>query len=464
MIYASKRDHFEDVNRGRTRAQNPEMGLKLLLNHGGRDTHISICQRRLYSPVAKWVLQNTGEGEMTRLPERHELPDSLTERSQWVCWREDERDGNSTKVPVNPYTGGFASTTDSETWSDFETAREHAIESGIGLGFVFTEDDSLVGIDLDKCRVPTTGTASDWAATIIDRLDSYTEVSPSGTGFHVIVEGALPAGRNRRDTVEMYAHSRYFTVTGEHVEETPREIRERTDALTEIHREYVLEEAEGDKEHHSATTTPRVDLDDETLLERARAAQNGSKFERLWKGNTRGYDSHSEADMALCAILAFWSGGDSRQVDRLFRSSSLYRKKWDEVHFADGSTYGEKTVERAIEGTTEFYTPGGAVEADVSPFDREPDPVSARLTPVEGGQLATKGSKDWHEIVEEMSQSLSELERENDDLRIALEEERAARRVLEAQLKERDGPRSLWQRLLKPRSQTHRRDDSTADR
>lgn len=83
------------------------------------------------------------------------------------------------------------------------------------------------------------------------------------------------------------------------------------------------------------------------------AATNGAKFERLWNGNTAGYESHSEADMALCCLLAFWTGGDATQMDRLFRQSGMYRGKWDEVHYADGSTYGEKTVERAIQTTTE---------------------------------------------------------------------------------------------------------------
>jgi len=52
--------------------------------------------------------------------------------------------------------------------------------------------------------------------------------------------------------------------------------------------------------------------------------------------------------MALCCLLAFWTGGDQTQMEHLFRQSGLLREKWDEVHYADGSTYGEKTIERAI--------------------------------------------------------------------------------------------------------------------
>ena len=86
-------------------------------------------------------------------------------------------------------------------------------------------------------------------------------------------------------------------------------------------------------------------------------ASNGAKFERLWKGNTGGYDSQSEADMALCNLLAFWTGGDQTRIDELFRQSGLLREKWDEVHYADGSTYGEKTIERAVQNTSAFYDP-----------------------------------------------------------------------------------------------------------
>jgi len=75
--------------------------------------------------------------------------------------------------------------------------------------------------------------------------------------------------------------------------------------------------------------------------------------------------------MALCCLLAFWTGGDRTQMDHLFRQSGLLREKWDEVHYADGSTYGEKTIERAIATTSEFYDPdAGDDTADDTPADR----------------------------------------------------------------------------------------------
>ena len=320
------------------------------------------------------------------------LPEGVREREQWVCWREEDRDGKPTKIPVTPGAGGFASSTESDTWSDFETALEYTeTEHADGVGFVFTDDDPIVGVDLDDCRDPETGDVDDAARDIIDRLDSYTEVSPSGTGYHVLLRGELPEGRNRRGSIELYDTARFFTVTGDHVDETPTHVARRQDALAAIHREYVQDtgsdtasesEPRGATNGESATSgavNVDVDLEDEVLLEKARNASNGEKFERLWNGNTVGYDSQSEADMALCCLLAFWTGGDRTQMEQLFRQSGLHREKWDEVHYADGSTYGEKTIERAIATTSEFYDPDAGDDA-ADPHG-SPDGVTAGRTP-----------------------------------------------------------------------------------
>lgn len=326
------------------------------------------------------------------IDESEAIPETLREREQWVCWREEERDGKPAKIPVTPGTGGFASSTEAQTWASFETALEYTeTEHADGVGFVFTDNDPIVGVDLDDCRGPETGDIDDAAQDIIARLDSYTEVSPSGTGYHVLITGELPEGRNRRGSIELYDTARFFTVTGDHVERTPTHVARRQDALTAIHREYVQEttrdtvgesEQRGGVDDESSTTGAAdvdVDLEDDDLLEKATNASNGEKFERLWNGNTVGYDSQSEADMALCCLLAFWTGGDRTQMDQLFRQSGLLREKWDEVHYADGSTYGEKTIERAIAATSEFYDPDAGDDA-ADPHS-PPDKVTAGGTP-----------------------------------------------------------------------------------
>ncbi|WP_255150098.1 phage NrS-1 polymerase family protein [Halorarius halobius] len=372
---------------------------------------------------------------MTDAPDAAAVPDALVDRDQWVCWQRQDRDGKTTKVPINPATGRFGSATDADTWSDFATARERVADgTAAGVGFVFTDADPFVGVDLDDCRVPETGTLTDEAAAIVDELDSYTEVSPSGTGVHVLVEGELPEGRNRHGDVECYETARFFTVTGDHVEGRPTTVEARPEALATVHETYVQPDS-ADREAETAATAAEeaaVDdgtasseggrLDDGELVERAKAAANGDKFARLWRGDTSGYESHSEADMALCALLSFWTGGDAERIDRLFRRSGLMREKWDEQHFADGSTYGEKTIERVLRSADEFYAPDGdAPTQPASDDSTESVPDSAASE-----TAARTASPDEHrealqEQVEELRAQVERLERENQKLRAALE-------------------------------------------
>ncbi len=101
-------------------------------------------------------------------------------------------------------------------------------------------------------------------------------------------------------------------------------------------------------------------LDDAELLRRARASANGEKFANLWDGDTSDYangdnEGRSEADLALCSLIAFWTGPDEDRIDGLFRQSGLMRPKWDERHYGDGRTYGQGTIEHALAGRYEFW-------------------------------------------------------------------------------------------------------------
>lgn len=295
------------------------------------------------------------------------IPEALRSVPQWVCWTERERGGKQTKVPLWPETGSFASVRDSGTWASFEEAMETARneESIAGLGFVFTENDPFVGIDLDDCRDAETGDPESWAVEIIEQFDSFSEVSPSQTGYHVYVRGELPDGGNRSGNIECYEAARFFTVTGTHVSGTPMEINERSDALAHVHAEHIASPDPTSEENRSSSASSTTSsMDDEELLSRAMKAKNGPKFTRLWNGNTSGYDSQSEADMALACLLAFWAQKDAAQMDRLFRQSELYRGKWDDPHYSGGKTYGTGTVERAITVTSDVYEPSDQREAE----------------------------------------------------------------------------------------------------
>jgi putative DNA primase/helicase len=281
---------------------------------------------------------------------------NIRDLRQWLCWRIEEREGKPTKVPYSPLTGKKASSTDPETWASYSEAVEAYTEHGYaGIGFVFSKDDPFCGVDLDGCMNPETGELEEWAREIIEELDSYTEVSPSGSGVHVLVRGELPPGRNRKGRIEMYDRGRYFTVTGRHLAGTPPSIESRQEELTSLARRVF-----GDLAVVNGPKTPTPEfvgaLSDEEIIEKASAAENSENFLRLWGGDTGGYEhddneGHSEADLALCAMLAFWTGPDPDRIAKLFRHSGLYRKKWER------KDYRERTIARALEGRTEFYEP-----------------------------------------------------------------------------------------------------------
>ncbi len=299
------------------------------------------------------------------LPVRSEgIPAELATRSQWVAWRWEYRPDQRkrwTKVPINPHTGQKASTTDPRTWGTLAEAMARAAADGLaGVGFVFSPDDPYIGVDLDGCRDPITGELHPWAVEIVDELDSYAELSPTETGIHIIARGVLPDSV-KTGAVEAYDRGRYFTFTGHPLAGAPATITEQTVPLAALHarltegrRPIAARERAPSNGHR-----PGVGLSDQELIVRALNAKNGGKVGQLYRGDASGYPSNSEADLALCSALAFWSQ-DAAQLDRVFRGSGLFRPdKWDTRHHGDGRTYGEGTITRAIDGRGEFWTPAG---------------------------------------------------------------------------------------------------------
>ena len=278
------------------------------------------------------------------------VPSELRNETRWVCWRETDRDGKPTKVPIDPHTGGFASVDDPETWGGFDEATAAAEADDIdGIGFVFIDGDTVAGVDLDDVRDPADGTLSAAATDIVETLDSYTEVSPSGTGLHVLIRGFVPPGRTRHGGIELYDTGRFFTVTGDHIDRTPTDLEVRQEELRDVHAAYVARsesahERRVESDDNAGTSVSAADVDHDVILDRA---AHNDKFQRLWSGDTAGYQSHSEADMALCCFLAYHTGGETTAMDDLFRQSGLMRSKWDEDR--GDRTYGELTLHNAVE-------------------------------------------------------------------------------------------------------------------
>jgi hypothetical protein len=249
------------------------------------------------------------------------IPAELRTRDQWVTWRY-EKEGKpvskdtegATKIPYNPRTGHKASSTNANTWTPYTVAvRAAQTRQHSGVGFVFSEADPFTGIDLDHCIDPD-GSLQPWAMDIVSTMDSYTEISPSGSGVKIWVVGKIPSSV-KTPQIEMYFSARYFTVTGQHYDNTPTTIRDVNGALTQLY-EAVKKEAPAP----SPALTPRATIGDEHATAWARKkladairmvtqAADGMKDDTLidagrLAGGVVPYVSESEIETALYAAIA----------------------------------------------------------------------------------------------------------------------------------------------------------------
>lgn len=359
-----------------------------------------------------------------------QIPDTLKTRRQWVLWQGVPRANHPDKldkIPVNPHTLTKASSTDPLTWGTFDeciTAVEVALEEweqqdpaayrGGGIGYVFTSDDPYAGVDLDNCIDETTGLITPWAQQYIDTLASYTELTPSQKGLHILVEGDLPPGGRKHGGIEMYTQGRFFTVTGWRLPEALSTIEARTIPLqnlwcllfgaaigetvwcldahgaitnatlltiatiepsqtgelyalfAEVTTGWPLARCERGHATIQQSSTPA--LPDYAILAKAFQAQNAQKFTALWAGEWQGlgYPSQSDADLALCGILRFWTQ-DPIQIDRLVRQSGLMRPKWDEPRGTQ--LYGARTIAAALSEPSEHYTPPATLIVSKAPVN-----------------------------------------------------------------------------------------------
>ncbi len=285
---------------------------------------------------------------------RDEIPDELKAAAQWLLWRYEYRPDQKkpwTKPPYQP--NGFkGDSTKPATWNDFDTVIAAYERGGFdGIGFALTDDFGLVGVDIDDAKTESGGWIPEVCAAF-ESLDSYAEISPSGNGIRFFTRGTLPEKGRKKGRFEIYSNARYLTVTGHRIDECDAGINERTEAIAAFHARHIAAKAAQPK----ATPRPQNqsgNLSDNDLFERATKARNGAKFSALWSGDNSG--GQSEGDLALCCMLAFWTGKDAPRIDAMFRSSSRWREKWDERHSSDGQTYGQMTIEKAVSICSEVF-------------------------------------------------------------------------------------------------------------
>jgi putative DNA primase/helicase len=267
----------------------------------------------------------------------YQIPEELKAEKAWVLWRREYRDGKPTKV-LYQANHRRADSTAPSTWTTFEDAVEAFEHDDFfdGVGFVFHPDNPYCGADIDDV---TEDEARHW----IEQFDSYTELSPSGNGFHIICKAKVPKGTNR-DEGELYSSGRFFTMTGNVVRDAP--VREAQEAAGEFYR--FLRRSDQESTPAASVST----LTDAEVVRLAENAKNGAEFSVVYRGGGQ-FKSGSERDLSLASRLAFWTQ-DETQIERIMLGSGCVREKWSKHR-----TYLRDTIRKVLSGLTETYTAPG---------------------------------------------------------------------------------------------------------
>lgn len=332
------------------------------------------------------------------------IPLELKQLSHWVGWKYMQRPGedHKRKVPINAMDGQPAKSNDPVTWCDFDTACLGKERFGLdGIGFMFS-GDGIFGIDIDHCYDPETRELDPAAAEIIETVQSYTELSPSGTGIHILCKGALPEGRKRRGAVEMYSTLRYFTVTGNQFGlEYP--FSDCTERVAVMHRKYLGEEETAAGAQRAALPMPagrgtNADMTVDAVLRRMFDSKHGQKLQDLYNGSWEQYGigdgSQSSADQAFCNTLAFWCRCDAALMDAIFRRSRLYRQKWDKRRGA--KTYGQITIDRAIKDCRDIWEPQERVQRPAPAVPPPPQNTFNEVPVMENTTVGETGQRKYY--------------------------------------------------------------------
>lgn len=269
-----------------------------------------------------------------------QVPRRLRSLQQWVCWRSEPHPARRKpmKIPFSPTTGGKASIHEAGTWSDFATAvTSYTVNRYDGIGLVLTKRDGVVGVDIDACVAD--GQLSVLAQEIVNLLDSYTEVSPSGQGIRIFVAAELGDFAGRRGKgLELYNFNRYLTVTGNHWQGTPPDIRERYQELRTLYKMYLQPPVPVQKPV-SLQYPVLLEQSDAVVLDRLFAGKLGELYHQIYNGNTsdvygrvRGETDESRADVLLFNGLAFYTYQDVSQMRRILLASPRHLQRAQKWH------------------------------------------------------------------------------------------------------------------------------------
>jgi len=287
---------------------------------------------------------------MTKLakPSYDNIPAELKQLNQWAIAGPDK----------SPYLLGqnglyrASVSVNGSPWMDFNSARNYAEHYNLKIGFIITPHDPFTCVDLDvKDAFTINGTGKpvpkeQWTTPeklnefsgIVQLAQSYSELSASNKGVHVWLYGNIGGGR-RKDGIEIYSADRFIICTGNVVSELqyrslnnlyiPNVSSQKPNPIIDGKHilDILLSEIETKHKEIALVETPE-EYDDNTILERAKNADNKNKFDLLTNGKwaESGYKSNSEADMALMSMFTFYSKSNE-QCKRLFRQTPLAQRK-----------------------------------------------------------------------------------------------------------------------------------------
>ncbi|MDW4036946.1 DUF927 domain-containing protein [Staphylococcus saprophyticus] len=282
-----------------------------------------------------------------------EIPEELKQLDKWVLWRAEwiEKQQVYSKVPYS--TDGYkASSTNVSTWLEFQDVISLSDEQYNGIGFVLSNDDNYICLDIDDAVNTDTGQLQTDLAIEMTEL-TYCELSPSGTGLHCFFKGTLPDNRKKKRTdldIELYDTGRFMTVTGHTIGQS--EICDDQETINNIvERYFKLEESQ-----NTITYDPnyKSDLSDEDVLNIMLKSKAKDKISDLLKGNYESYfESPSEAVQSLLHYLAFYTGKDKQQMERIFMDYNSLTDKWDNKR--GNTTWGQLELDKAITNQSEVY-------------------------------------------------------------------------------------------------------------
>lgn len=295
------------------------------------------------------------------------LIEQFKDEKRWVNFSIVTVGGRLTKVPYSPITKGKASSVKESDWGTYEQA---VAVNKDNIGIVFTSEKKLLGIDLDGCLDGNNiiGDDKELIAQLIIEADSYCEISPSGKGLHILLSLTEPLTliANRHNKFEAYTEGRYFTVT-QNVYKEEKEVRTVTpeEAIKLLE---ILSYPWKKKEITTRTVRNSVALDDETIIKKMFASKNGATLKVLYDGDISNYKNDpSSADLALCNTLAFWSGKDAVQMERIWLASPLGSREKTQTR----ADYRVRTIDTAINNCQQVYSPDKKMQVAINDDEYE---------------------------------------------------------------------------------------------